>query len=79
MTTGKYLSDHSKHIYELIDKPKKQPKRIFINNEAAIAAHEFRTKLGFSWYDFILTKNNQWWQKLKVNLKEKSWKHYKGC
>ena len=28
ITTGKYLSDHRKYRYELVDEPKKQPKRI---------------------------------------------------
>ena len=55
ITTGKYLSDHRKYRYELVDEPKKQPKRIFIDKELAIkvimgcrtrAAHKFSTRLG---------------------------------
>ena len=45
MTTGKYFRDHSRHIFELIDKPNKKTNRIFIDNEVATAAHEFRKKL----------------------------------
>ena len=35
LTTVKYLSDHGKHKYELVDEPKKQPNRIFIHKELA--------------------------------------------
>ena len=30
---AKYLSDHRKHRYELVDKPTKQPSRIFIHTK----------------------------------------------
>ena len=61
----KYLSNHRKHIYELVDESKKQPNRVFIQKELATkvimnyrttAAHKFRTRLGFKQYDIILTK-----------------------
>ena len=60
----RYHLDHRKHSYELIDKPKKQPNRIFINKELAAkvimdcrarASHKFRPRLGFKQYDVILT------------------------
>ena len=35
LTTAKYLSDHGKHRYELVDEPNKQPNRIFIHKELA--------------------------------------------
>ena len=31
VTTVKYFLDHGKHRYELVDEPKKQPNRIFID------------------------------------------------
>ena len=64
-TTLKELSDHRKSIYQLVDKPKKQPNRIFIDKKLATkvimdgrttAVHKFRTRLGFKQYDVILTK-----------------------
>ena len=36
MTIGKFLPKHGKHRYELVDKPKKQSKRIVIEEELAI-------------------------------------------
>ena len=63
--TTKYNSNHSKHRHELIEKPKKQVNRIFINEKIATKvimdcrtalAHKFRTRLGFKQYDAILTK-----------------------
>ena len=59
LTTAKYLSDHGKHRYELVDEPNKQPNRIFIHKELAArttAAHKFRTRLGSEQDDAILTK-----------------------
>ena len=59
----KYISNHRKHRFELVDEQKKQPNRIFINKESMIkliidcrtmAVHEFRTRLGFKQYDVIL-------------------------
>ena len=64
MTTAKYISNHRKHRFELVDEQKKQPNRIFINKESIIkviidcrtmAVHKFRTILGFKQYDVILT------------------------
>ena len=63
MTTIKYISNHRKHGFELVDEQKKQPNRIFINKELIIkviidcrttAVHKFRTRLGFKQYDVIL-------------------------
>ena len=63
--TIKYHSDHRKHRYELVDKPKKQYNRILIDEKLAIkviidcrttSAHKFRARLGFKQYDVILTK-----------------------
>ena len=54
--TTKYHSDHRKHRYELVEEPKKQCNRIFIDEKLAIkvimdcrttSAHKFRTRLGF--------------------------------
>ena len=64
MTTAKYISNHRKHRFELVDEQKKQPNRIFINKESIIkvsidcrtmAVHTFRTRLGFKQYDVTLT------------------------
>ena len=61
----KYYSDHRKHRYELVEEPKKQSNRIFIDEELAIkvimdcrttSAHEFRATLGFKQYDVNLAK-----------------------
>ena len=71
--TTKYHLDHPKHRYELIDKPKKQSKRIFIDKKLAIkvivdcrttSAHKFRTKLEFKQHDIILAKELSVLQKM---------------
>ena len=74
--TIKYHSDHRKHRYELVEEPKKQCNRIFIDEKLAIkvimhcrTTHKFRTTLGFKQYDVILTKEQS------VLLKEKICKH----
>ena len=63
--TTKYNSNHTKHKYELVEQPKKQVNRIFIDKRLAtkvimdcrtMLAHRFRTRLGFKQYDVILTK-----------------------
>ena len=63
--TIKYHSDHRKHRYELVDEPKKQCNRPFIDKKLAIivtmcfrttSAQKFRTRLGFKQYDIIVTK-----------------------
>ena len=60
-----YHSDKRKHRYELVEEPKKQVNRIFINGKLAIklimdftttSANKFRTRLGFKQYDVLLTK-----------------------
>ena len=65
VTTLKYLLNHRKHRYELIDEPKKQFYIIFIDRKLAIKedmdcratlANKFMTRLGFKQNDFILTK-----------------------
>ena len=65
ITTGKYISDHKKHRYQLVDEPKKQINWLFKDKDEAIkiimdcritAAHKFRTSLGFKQHDVILTK-----------------------
>ena len=59
------LSDYRKQRDELVNEPKTQPNRIFMNKELAIkvtinwrttTAHRFRTRLGFKQYDVFLTK-----------------------
>ena len=65
VTAIKYLSDHRKHRYELVDKPKKQSNRTLICKELAAkaiidcrttATCKFRTRLGCKQNDVILTK-----------------------
>ena len=54
--TIKYHSDHRKHIYGLVEEPKKQCNRIFTEEKLVVkvimdcrttSAHKFRTRLGF--------------------------------
>ena len=61
----KFHSEHRKHRYELVEKPKKQSNRIFIDEKLTVkvimdcrttSEHKFRTRLGFKKYDVILTK-----------------------
>ena len=63
VATLKYLLNHRKHIYELVDKLKKQLNRIFIDGKLAIkvimdcitiSAYKFRANLGFK-QNIILT------------------------
>ena len=62
--TTKYNSNHRKHIYELIEEPKKKVQqnscRWKIRNQSmdsrTMSAHEFRTRLQFKQCDVILTK-----------------------
>ena len=63
--TIKYNSNHRKHRYELVEEPKKQVNRIFIDEKLAVKVimdwttttpHKFRTRLGFKQYEVILTK-----------------------
>ena len=64
-STIKYHWDSKKHRYELVEQPKKQCNRIFIDEKLAIKvimdcrttpSHRFRTRLGFKHYYGILTK-----------------------
>ena len=61
----KYHSSHRKQRYELVEEPKKQVNRVFIDKKIAmevlmdcrtVSAHKFRTRLGFKQYDVILTQ-----------------------
>ena len=81
VTTLKYLSDRTKHSYELVDEPKKQPSRICIDKELATkvimgckmtAAHKFRPRLGFEQFDFILTKEQSGLTKIKSSFEGES-------
>ena len=63
MTTIKYISNHRKNRFELVDEQKKQPNRIFVNKESIIkviidcrtmAVNKLRTRLGFKQFDVIL-------------------------
>ena len=54
--TIKYHSDHQKHRYRLVEEPKKQCNRIFIEEILVVkvimdcrttSAHKVRTRLGF--------------------------------
>ena len=57
-------SDHRKHGYKLVEEPKQQCNRIFIDEKLAIkvimdcgttSAQKFKTTLEFKQYDVILT------------------------
>ena len=83
MTTVKYPSGHRKHRYELGDELKKQPNRIFIHKQLtnkaimdcrAIAAHKFRTRLGFKQYVVILTKEQSVLPKIKSSFERENMK-----
>ena len=63
--TTKYNSNHINYRYEIVEEPKKQVNRIFIDEKLAIkvimdcratSAHKLRTRLGFKQFDVILTK-----------------------
>ena len=80
MTAAKYLSNHRKHRYELVDETKTQSNRIFIHKELATkvilecrtaAAHKFETRLGFT-YDVILTKKQKVLTKTTNSFKEEN-------
>ena len=71
--TIKYHSNHRKHSYELLDEPRKQCNRIFIDAKLAVKvildcrtvrAHKFRTRLGFKQYDVILVKEQSMLRKI---------------
>ena len=81
--TIKYHSDHRKHRYELVEEPKKQCNRIFIDEKLAIKvimdcrktpAHKFRTRLRFKQYDVILTKEQSELTKLMCSFAGKNMK-----
>ena len=75
--TIKYHSDHPKHRYELVEEPKKQVNRVFIDKKLTIkvimncrttSAHKFRTRLGFKQYDVTLTKEKSMQTKLMSSI-----------
>ena len=60
--TTKFNSNNRKRRYELVEEPKKQCNRIFINEKLTIrviidckttSTHKFRARLGFKQYDVI--------------------------
>ena len=64
-TAIKYTSNHRKHRYELIEEPKKQCNRTFIDEKLSVniimscettSGDICRARLGFKQYDVILTK-----------------------
>ena len=74
--TIKNNSDHRKHRYELVEKPKKQVNRIFVDQKLAIkvimdrrttSAHKFKIRLGFKQYNVILTKEQSVLTKISLN------------
>ena len=56
VVTVKYLSDYRKHIYALVDKPKKQANRIFIYKELATKVIMDCIRLEFKQCGIILIK-----------------------
>ena len=63
--TRKYHPHHRNHTCELIEEPKEQCNRIFIDEKLPIkividcrttSTHKFRTRLEFKQYDVIITK-----------------------
>ena len=63
--TTKHNLNHRKHRYELVEEPRKQCNRIFVDGKLTIKvimdgritlAHKFIARLGFRQYDVILTK-----------------------
>ena len=75
----KYYSDNKNHRYELVEKPKKECNRIFIDEKLSVKvimdcrttlAHKFRTRLGFKQYDVILTKEQSVLTKIMSSFEE---------
>ena len=76
--TTKYNSNHRKHKYELVEEPKKQINRIFIDQNLAIkvimdcrttSAQKFKKRLGFKQYDVILAKEQSVLTKIMSSFK----------
>ena len=74
----KQNSNHRKHRYELLEEPKKQVNRIFIDETLALnvimdcraaLAHKFRARLGFKQYDVILAKRQSALTKIMSSFK----------
>ena len=75
--TTKCHSDHSKHRYQLIKKPKEHANRILIHEKLAIKiifdckatlGYKFRARLGLKRYDVILTKGQSLLTKIKSSF-----------
>ena len=82
--TIKYHFNHRKYRCELVEKPKKQANRTFIDERLAnkvimdyrtISAHKYRITLGFKQYDVIWTKEQRVLTKIISSFDEKIWKH----
>ena len=79
----KYLSDHRKRKYEIVEDPKKQVNRIFIDEKLTIkvimdckttSPHKFRTRLEFKQYDVILTKEQSVLTKIMTSFEGENMK-----
>ena len=77
----KYHWDPKKHRYELVEEPKKQCNRIFIDEKLAIRvimdcrttpSHRFRTRLGFKQYYVILTKEQSMLTRIMNSFEEEN-------
>ena len=75
--TTKYNSNHRKQKYELVEEPKKQVNRIFLDQKLAIkvimdcrttSAQNFKARLGFKQY-VILTKEESVLTKIMSSFK----------
>ena len=81
--TIKYLSDHRKHRYELVEEPMKQVNRTFMDEKLAtkvimdcrtISAHKLRSRLGLKQHDvnkttISINENNEFiWRRKHVNV-----------
>ena len=74
-------SNHKKHRYELVEEPKKQVNRTFIDEKLAIKVimdfgttmtHSFRKRLRFTQFDVILTKQQSVLTKIMSSFEGKN-------
>ena len=81
--TTKHNSNHRKYRCELVEEPKKQVNRIFIDEKLAIKvtmdcrttlAHKFRTTIGFKQCNVILTKGVSVLTKIMNSFEEENMK-----
>ena len=79
--TIKYHSDHRKQRYQLVEQPRKQSNRTFIDKKLAVkvlvdcrttSAQKVRTRLGFKQYDVILTKKQSVLTKIMSSFNEEN-------